>query len=132
MKLTYNTKLVGCLLVVTILTIGFCLGVGKYLRDVANNMLQETNEMKIAIETDNWEVVEDIYFEAYEEWQEERSIWQCLLHHDEIANIDSAFLMLQGSIEDEEKGNIMGQLYVLEYYIEVPADSEVLNWCNLF
>lgn len=132
MKLTYNGKVAISLLVVALLTVGFCFWVSAYLHGNTARLLAEIDVMEVAIEAEDWTVAGEEYAKIYENWQSQKNLWQGLLHHDEIANIDSSFLMLKGAIEGEIKENILGQVYILEYYLQVPALAEELTWYNLF
>lgn len=132
MKLSYNKRLAVWLLLVTLLTVGFCVAAEQYIDKGSKYLLAELTVLPEQIEDGEWAQAEAMLDESYGDWQNCRRIWLGLLSHQEVWNIDTAFISLSSFLKEEKRDDALNQLSLLAYYIERVKDSDTVTWRNFF
>lgn len=132
MKLSYNKRLTAYLLLVTALVLALCLWTSFYVRGVSADLQQGLAGMDTLVNDGKWNEAGQQLTANYAVWQEKRSVWQGLMNHQDVVNIDLAFVSLQAYLEQQKPEDTLNQLAVVRYYLELMSDNERLNWHNFF
>ena len=126
-----NRRLYIYLIIAALLLLGVCLGSYFYLVSSANRVLDIIPEIEEAVEAGDWEEANEEFDEAKGIWDKHKNIWQCFLIHQEIDDIESAFMKLQGYIETESTEETLSSLYDLAYSIDHVPDTERISIYNI-
>ena len=132
MKLSYNKRLAACLLLVTALVLALCLWTGWYVRGVSADLQQGLAGMDRLITEAKWDEAGRQFTANYAAWQQKRGVWQGLMNHQDVVNIDLAFISLGAYLEQEKAEDTLNQLAVVRYYLDLMSENERLNWHNFF
>lgn len=132
MKLSYNKRLTAYLLLVTVLVLALCFWTSFYVRGVSSDLQQGLAGMETLISDGNWNEAGRQLAADYAVWQDKRGVWQGLMNHQDVVNIDLAFVSLQAYLEQQKPEDTLNQLAVVRYYLELMSDNERLNWHNFF
>lgn len=126
-----NRRLYIYLGIAALLLLGVCLGSYFYLVSSANSVLDIIPEIEEAVLEDDWQEAQEEFADAKETWDKHKNIWQCFLLHQEIDDIESAFMKLQGYIEAESTEETLSSLYDLAYSIDHVPDTERISLYNI-
>ncbi len=132
MKLSYNKRLAAYLLLVTALVLALCLWTGYYVRGVSADLQQGLAGMETLVNDGNWDEAGRQLAANYAVWQDKRGVWQGLMNHQDVVNLDLAFVSLQAYLEQQKPEDTLNQLAVVRYYLELMSENERLNWPNFF
>lgn len=132
MKLSYNKRLTAYLLLVTALVLALCFWTSFYVRGVSADLQQGLAGMETLVNDGKWNEAGQQLTANYAVWQEKRNVWQGLMNHQDVVNIDLAFVSLQAYLEQQKPEDTLNQLAVVRYYLELMSDNERLNWHNFF
>lgn len=126
-----NRRLYIYLSITALLLLGVCLGSYFYLVSSADRVLDIIPEIEEAVEEGDWAEANEEFDEAKDIWDKHKNIWQCFLVHQEIDDIESAFMKLQGYIETESTEESLSSLYDLAYSIDHVPDTERISIYNI-
>lgn len=132
MRIAYNTRLAACLLLVTALTLGFCLLASAFVADTVEIMQQGLGQMEIAMQLEDWPEMQQALDRSQQNWQQARPYWLGLLNHQDVINIDLTLQSLQAYAQQQNQDEVLNQLALLDYYLNLAVESDRLNWSNLF
>lgn len=132
MKLSYNKRLAMWLLVVTLLVVGFSVGASWYIDSESASLLAELAYLPEQVQNQQWQAAEAALAESLEHWQNTRRIWLGLLTHQEVWNIDTAFISLDAFMAGQKQDDALNQLALLEYYLALAAEGDAVTWHNFF
>lgn len=121
----------GLILLISFL---FLLGWGNIyiLEKGAAALIQSAEKIEISIENENWQEAETLYNETQKTWNELRSFWPMIIHHQEMDRIEESMQKLKSYLHHQEPSNSMAELYSLLKYIRHIPDKEKLNLQNIF
>lgn len=126
-----NYRLYIYLAVTTALLLGVCIGSYWYLVHSANHVLTIISYIEDDVITENWEQANAEFENAKTVWDKNKNIWQCFLIHQEIDDIESAFMELQGYMESHASAESLSSLYELSYSISHVPDTERISIYNI-
>lgn len=126
-----NRRLFIYLAIAALLLLGVCLGSYFYLVNSANHVLEVISEIEDDVAAGSWETANAEFDTAKGIWDKHKNIWQCFLVHQEIDEIESAFMKLQGYIETKAREESLSSLYELAYSISHVPDTERISLYNI-
>ena len=132
MRLGYNARLSLGLVVVSLLTLLFCWQASAYIEKTADNLTAYVSEVRGAVQADDWPAADDALRQSLTDWGQARPLWLGLLNHQDVINIDLAFHSLQAFEEEQRTDEVLNQLSLLDYYLNLVTESDKLNLSNLF
>ena len=124
--LTYISLIVTAILLLTV-----CLSSYLYLDKSANHILSYIPKIEKSIEEDNWKQVNVEFYQAKAYWDKHKDIWQCIILHQEIDDIETEFMLLQGYIFTQNAGDSLSSLYKLKYTVDHVPDTEKIALYNI-
>lgn len=139
-KTVYNSKQVKnrsnvstyiALIVTAVLLFTVCLGSYLYLEKSSDYMLAYVPQIEKSIIENNWQQVDSEFKEIKDYWDKHKDIWQCIILHQEIDDIETEFMLLQGYILTQNKSDGLSSLYKLEYTIDHVPDTEKITFYNI-
>lgn len=131
-RISYNMKLVACLCVASVLAVAFCMLASAHVANESELLLQGLDGVEQAVAAKDWEQASALLQNNAALWDEERHIWQGLMNHQDVGNIDTAFISLSAFLQDESEGDVLNQLALLKYYLKLVVESDRINWHNFF
>lgn len=122
--------------VISLLIIGFCLGLGlysyEYLVTSTNQMLEQTSHLNRLIEEEQWLEATVQLNKIHHRWKKEQKIWSLLINHQEIDNVELTLARLQRYIQDRNKVESLVENSVLQHWIEHIPEKEAVSLANIF
>jgi hypothetical protein len=125
-------KLVLCLCVAAVLAVAFCVLASAHVANESELLLQGLEGVEQAVAAEDWALAGELLRDNAAIWDEERHIWQGLMNHQDVGNIDTAFISLSAFLKDESEGDVLNQLALLKYYLQLVVESDRINWHNFF
>ena len=119
------------LIVTAILLLSICLGTYWYLEKSAGHMLSYVPQIENALSENNWQQVTAEFDDVKAYWDKHKDIWQCLILHQEIDDIETEFMLLQGYINTKSTEDTLSSLYKLKYTIDHVPDTERIAFYNI-
>lgn len=123
-------------MVISLLIIGFCLGLGlysyEYLVTSTNQMLEQTSQLNRLIEAEDWPQATSQLNKIHHRWKKEQKIWSLLINHQEIDNVELTLARLQRYIQDRNKVESLVENSVLQHWIEHIPEKEAVSLSNIF
>lgn len=132
MKLSYNKLMTAYLLLVTVLVLALCFWTSFYVRGVSAELRQGLAGMDTLVAGGSWDEAGRQLAADYAVWQEKRGVWLGLMNHQDVVNIDLAFISLQAYLEQQKPEDTLNQLAAVRYYLELMSENERLTWHNFF
>ncbi len=132
MHISYNTRMAAWLLLVSLLTIGFCLLASAYVSQTVAEMQEELARVETALQTEDWPGLEQALSQSRQKWQKARPFWLGLMNHQDVTNIDLALQSLQAYGQEQKREDVLNQLHLLDYYLQLAVECDRLTWSNLF
>lgn len=132
MHISYNTRMTGWLLLVSLLTVGFCLLASAYVSQTVAEMQDGLAGVEAALQTEDWPGLEQALSQSQQKWQKARPYWMGLMNHQDVINIDLALQSLQAYSQEQKQEDVLNQLALLDYYLQLANDCDKLTWSNLF
>lgn len=132
MHISYNTRMAAWLLLVSLLTIGFCLLASAYVSQTVAAMQEELAGVETALQTEDWPGLEQALSQSRQKWQKARPFWLGLMNHQDVTNIDLALQSLQAYGQEQKREDVLNQLHLLNYYLQLAVECDRLTWSNLF
>lgn len=132
MRLSYNKRLACLLLLVMLALVAMCCLAAGYLQNVSADLLAGLAGLESQVQAENWPTARQITQCSLSDWQAVRRVWLSLLPHQDVINIDTAFISMQAFLQQEEPEEVLNQLALLQYHLTLVAENEKLNWHNFF
>ena len=132
MRLSYNKRLACLLLLVMLALVAMCCLATGYLQNVSADLLAGLAGLESQVQAENWPTARQITQCSLSDWQAVRRVWLSLLPHQDVINIDTAFISMQAFLQQEEPEEVLNQLALLQYHLTLVAENEKLNWHNFF
>ena len=132
MHISYNTRMAGWLLLVSLLTIGFCLLASAYVSQTVAEMQEGLAGVETALQTEDWPGLEQALSQSRQKWQKARPFWLGLMNHQDVTNIDLSLQSLQAYGQEQKREDVRNQLHLLDYYLQLAVECDRLTWSNLF
>lgn len=132
MHISYNTRMTVWLLLASALTVGFCLLSSGYVGQTVTEMQESLVGVEQALQTDDWPGLQQALSQSRQKWQKARPYWLGLMNHQDVINIDLALQSLQAYSQEKKRDDVLNQLALLDYYLQLAVDCDKLNWRNLF
>lgn len=132
MHISYNTRMTVWLLLASALTVGFCLLSSGYVGKTVTEMQESLVGVEQALQTDDWPGLQQALSQSRQKWQKARPYWLGLMNHQDVINIDLALQSLQAYSQEKKRDDVLNQLALLDYYLQLAVDCDKLNWSNLF
>jgi hypothetical protein len=119
-----------------IVTLGLILGAGFFtISEVSGTskvLLSHCDGIKTGVRDGEWEKALE-HLKRFEDfWNGVKPLWEILIDHTEIDNIDMALAKIEQYIKTGEKGLALGELSSLELLIRHIPDKEKLSLENIF
>ena len=132
MRLGYNARLALWLSLVALLTLTFCWQTSVYIEKTAGNLAVYVAEARSAVQAEDWPTAAANLQQSLQDWQKARPFWLGLLNHQDVSNIDLAFQSLQAFQQQQRTDEVLNQLSLLDYYLNLAVESDRVNLSNLF
>lgn len=132
MRLSYNKRLACLLLLVMLALVAMCCLGANYLQNVSAGLLDGLADLEPQVQAENWPQARQTSQRSLGDWQAVRRIWLSLLPHQDVINIDTAFISMQAFLQEEKPEEVLNQLALLQYHLTLVAENEKLNWHNFF
>ena len=132
MKLSYNKRLALWLLGVTVLVVAFSVGAEVYIASESKSLLSELAILPEQVEGEEWGQAEAMLDASLDSWRQTRRIWLGLLSHQEVWNIDTAYISLNSFLAARNRDEVMNQISLLQYYLQRVAEDGRVVWHNFF
>ena len=132
MRLSYNKRLACLLLAVMLALVAMCCLAAGYLQNVSADLLAGLAGLETQVQAENWPTARQITQSSLSDWQAVRRVWLSLLPHQDVINIDTAFISMQAFLQQEKPEEVLNQLALLQYHLTLVAENEKLNWHNFF
>ncbi len=132
MRLGYNARLSLALAAVALLTVLFCWQASAYIEKTANNLAVCVAQVRGAVQADDWEAAGFVLNLGLKDWQQARPYWLGLINHQDVTNIDLALHSLQAFEQKQRADEVLNQLSLLDYYLNLVVESDKVNLSNLF
>ncbi len=132
MRLTYNRRLALYLLLATLLVLALCLWCRFYVQSAAAELEQGLAGLDSLILAADWTQAEQRLAAELALWQKKRAVWQGLMNHQDVMNVDLAFASLQAYLLRQQTEDTLNQLAIVRYYLAQTAANERLTWPNFF
>ena len=94
-------------------------------------MGQHLDRLESAVKNDNWESAGNRLEALTRVWNENRDIWQILINHEEVDNIDSTLARVKQLVEFREKTDSLAEIAVLKLFILHIPEKESLSIVNI-
>lgn len=128
----YNKRLCCWLVLAAALTVGFCLGGGRYVAAGAAELEGQLAEARLAVAAADWPRAEQLLREADACWQQQRRVWLGLMNHQDVSNIDLAFAGAGVYARAGQQADALAQLRQAGYFLQQAVESDRVCWHNLF
>ena len=132
MRLGYNARLSLGLAAVSLLTLLFCWQASAYIEKTADNLTVYLTDVRGAVQAEDWPAAGLTLQRSLTDWRQARPLWLGLLNHQDVTNIDLAFHSLQAFAQEQRTDEVLNQLSLLDYYLNLAVESDKLNLSNLF
>ena len=106
-------------------------GVWLYLTDSAEQVCQELDGLEEAIMSEDWSRAEEVCRRAEEAWEQIRSRWAMLIDHEEMEDIDFAYVSLKGAIRREDRDEATADLTELVFFLRHAPEADRPGWENI-
>ena len=119
------------LVISVIIFIGFAVWTQNILVSSAADLGQHLDRLESAVKNDNWESAGNRLEALTRVWNENRDIWQILINHEEVDNIDSTLARVKQLVELQEKTDSLAEIAALKLFILHIPEKEALNIVNI-
>lgn len=125
-------KVLITMVVIIAIFIGFAIWVQHNLESSAERLVQNLNTLERAIKEDNWDMANNQLDSLNHLWEKTKNLWQILIDHEEIDNIDATLARVKQLVNLKEKADSLSELSALKLFIVHIPQKESLCLANIF
>ena len=119
------------MIISVIIFVSFAFWAQYKLENSAISLGQHLNQLELAIKNDNWSLADDQIKDITRVWNKNRNMWQMLIDHEEVDNIDSTLARVKQLVELQEKTDSLAEIAALKLFILHIPEKEALNIVNI-
>ena len=132
MKNGMTIKVVGLMVILTILIIASGVFAQKLLYNDSVKLGQAIDGVMKDTKTQNWDQAESKLSQLSSSWEGVKHLWSALIDHQEIDNIDVTLSRLQKLVETRDISSSMSEAAALKKFIDHIPDKESISMDNVF
>lgn len=102
-----------------------------YIHSSADSIVQKLNRVEELIQGEKWQEAEMELGKVEREWEQTKTLWSVLLHHQEIDTIDISLKKVEKYIQGNSSVLGLGELSALRLLVEHISDTESLSLQNI-
>lgn len=116
-------------LIILICIIGLNIGVGKYVDDKLNHVLEELSSLRPLIEEKKYKETNEKIKEIDEYWQKSENLLSFFIEHDELEKVMTEYTSLKTycKLEQEEACEALDKMTFIIKHIEEKDDLKLKN-----
>ena len=103
-----------------------------YIEDSAQNIITDLNRLNTNISAKNWQQAELLFQQAEASWQQIQPIWQVMIDHEDMRDIEIAFVDLSVALEQKDVTEAQRELAELKFFIKHVPETERIVAQNVF
>lgn len=132
MKHKHTTKVIGTIIVLTLLIIGISIYAQKHLKNDSLLLKKEIEKIEESCKTEKWEQAAANLENTGSTWSNIKGRWSSLVDHQEIDNIDITLSRLKMLVYAKDTASALSEAAALKKYVaHIPA-KEKLSIDNIF
>lgn len=132
MKHGMSFRIIGLILVLTILIIASSVYTQRILYNDSLRLEQSIDQIEKNTQAENWIQAENTVNQVNKIWSEVKGTWASLIDHEEIDNIDVTLSRLQILIKAKDIPSALSEAAALKKFINHIPDKERLSIRNVF
>lgn len=132
MKHGMSFRIIGLILVLTILIIASSVYTQRILYNDSLRLEQSIDQIEKNTQAENWIQAENTVNQVNKIWSEVKGTWASLIDHEEIDNIDVTLSRLQILIQAKDIPSALSEAAALKKFINHIPDKERLSIRNVF
>lgn len=107
------------------------LGVNRYLGQTSLELCQQIEQIQASVSAGQWDAAESRFQRVDSRWEEVRSIWAAIIRHQEIDELEKAFVRIEQFIISQDKGLALAELETAKLLLEHVPEKEKIRLHNI-
>ncbi|NMA95696.1 MAG: DUF4363 family protein [Clostridiales bacterium] len=117
--------------IVIVLFFVFSFWLQNSIQDTANDIVSVLNLIEDAVVQGDWDTAIENIESIEDDWEHTKKIWQVLIDHNEIDNIDSTFVKVKSWIALESMEDCITELATLKLFVLHVPERKALRITNI-
>lgn len=125
-------KEISILMLALIFILTVCILAQWYITNSTRQIYTSLLPIDAALINEDWETARISYDEAKEKWETTEPKWKLLINHEELRDIEIAFVDMNVLIKQQNQDEAKKELDNLLFYLNHVPENETFNIGNLF
>lgn len=114
-----------------VLVLAVCLCAFWYISVSAERIAVPFPALYEAIRAQDWTSARAVYDACKQEWQKTERMWRVMINHDDMRDLEVAFIDLDTAIRQQDGVEAERELAELEFFLDHVPDTERVDWGNI-
>jgi predicted negative regulator of RcsB-dependent stress response len=124
-------KVIISVIIAIAIFVGFALWTQHTLDSSSKALAQHLDKLELSVKDNNWGHAANEVKALQQTWSKTKNLWQILINHEEVDNIDSTLAKVKQLVGLKEKADSLSEIAVLKLFVLHIPNKESLSIVNI-